>query len=207
MINFKIFDINFAVSVGFTGIICLMLYVDKVGLMFPITLAVFLHETGHLIALFVFKAKPQRIELKAGAIAIMGNFALTFGEQLVMLTAGSGFNLLIFVTLYCFYSFYKTAYLLNFSLVMLVIGILNFLPILGLDGGEILRLLLLKFLKVKVANTIVFVASLITVFIVILLGFYILTDTKSNISLIIFGIYLFLSILMSKKKKNDCKIR
>lgn len=207
MINFKIFDINFAVSVGFTGIICLMLYVDKVGLMFPTTLAVFLHETGHLIALFVFKAKPQRIELKAGAIAIMGNFALTFGEQLVMLTAGSGFNLLIFVTLYCFYSFYKTAYLLNFSLVMLVIGILNFLPILGLDGGEILRLLLLKFLKVKVANTIVFVASLITVFIVILLGFYILTDTKSNISLIIFGIYLFLSILMSKKKKNDCKIR
>ena len=184
MINFKIFDINFAVSVGFTGIICLMLYVDKVGLMFPTTLAVFLHETGHLIALFVFKAKPQRIELKAGAIAIMGNFALTFGEQLVMLTAGSGFNLLIFVTLYCFYSFYKTAYLLNFSLVMLVIGILNFLPILGLDGGEILRLLLLKFLKVKVANTIVFVASLI-----------------------IFGIYLFLSILMSKKKKNDCKIR
>ena len=42
MINFKIFDINFAVSVGFTGIICLMLYVDKVGLMFPTTLAVFL---------------------------------------------------------------------------------------------------------------------------------------------------------------------
>ena len=77
---------------------------------------------------------------------------------------------------------------------MLVIGILNFLPILGLDGGEILRLLLLKFLKVKVANTIVFVASLITVFIVILLGFYILTDTKSNISLIIFaliGIWIF----------------
>lgn len=206
MINFNIFGIKFLVSIGFMGVICLMLYIDRVGLMLPTILAVFLHEMGHLITLLVFKVKPQRVELKVGAIVIVGNFALTSGRQFAMLISGSGFNLTFFVLFYYFYFLSGSVYLFNFGLVMLVIGILNLLPIVGLDGGEILNLLLLKFLKFKVAYNITFLISLITVLAIILLGVYVLTDTKSNISLIIFGIYLFLGILMSKKKKNYCKI-
>ena len=206
MISIKIFGINFAVSVGFVGLICLMLYVDRVGLMLPTMLAVTLHEAGHLIALLAFKSKPQSVELKVGTVAIIGDFTLSSNQRLIMLASGSGFNFLLFITFYCFYCFFKSSRLLNFSLVELVVGALNFLPVTGLDGGEILHLILLKFLKSKVANAVAFVISLVTVLIIITFGFYVLTDTKSNISLIIFGIYLFLGILISKKKKNDCNI-
>lgn len=206
MISFKIFGINLAVSVGFVGLICLMLYVDRVGLMLPTILSVTLHETGHLIALLIFKSKPQRVEFKVGAVAIIGKFTLTSNQQFIMLFAGSSLNFFLFAALYCFYHFFKIPCFLNFSLVELVVGVLNLLPVMGLDGGEILNLVLLKLFKSRFANAVVFVVSVVTVLFIILFGFYVLNDTKSNISLIIFGIYLFLGILMSKKKKNDCNI-
>ena len=202
MINLTVLGINFGVSVGFVGILSLMLYVDRVGLMLPTMLAVILHEFGHLIALLAFKERPQRVELRVGTVAIIGNFALTSKSQIMMLLAGSGFNFILFAILYFMFFISKAAYLLNFSLVMLVVGILNLLPIMGLDGGEILKIILLKFLKSKNANTVVLLFSLVTTSLIIMLGFYVLTDTKSNISLIIFGIYLFLGILMSKKEKK-----
>lgn len=202
MINLTVLGINFGVSVGFVGILSLMLYVDRVGLMLPTMLAVILHEFGHLIALLAFKERPQRVELRVGAVAIIGNFALTSKSQIMMLLAGSGFNFILFAILYFLFFISKAAYLLNFSLVMLVVGILNLLPIMGLDGGEILKIILLKFLKSKNTNTVVLLFSLVTTSLIIMLGFYVLTDTKSNISLIIFGIYLFLGILMSKKEKE-----
>lgn len=206
MIEFNIFGIKFAVSVGFVGVICLMLYVDRVGLMLPTMLAVIFHEMGHLIALLIFKANPRRVELRVGAVAIIGNFPLTTGSQLIMLAAGSGFNFILFGILYAVYSFCKASYFINFSLVTLVVGVLNLLPVTGLDGGEILNIFLLKIFKSNVANGLTFCISLFTVSLIILLGFNVLTDTESNISLIIFGIYLFLGILMSKKKKKDCKL-
>ncbi len=206
MIKFKIFGIDLAVSVGFVGVICLMLYVDRVGLMLPTMLAVTFHEIGHLISLLAFKSKPGRVELKIGAVAIVGNFVLTTKQQLIMLASGSLFNFLLFALFYCLYSFCRTMYWLNFSLVMLVVGALNLLPIMGLDGGDILNVILFKILNPKIASTVNFIISITNIFIIITFGFYVLKDTKTNISLIIFGIYLFLGILISKKQKNDCKI-
>ena len=206
MISIKIFGINFGVSVGFVGVLCLMLYVDRVGLMLPTMLAVTLHEFGHLMALLAFRERPQRVELRVGAVAIIGNFALTSKAQLIMLISGSTLNFILFALFYFLYFFCEAMYLLNFSLVMLIVGALNLLPIMGLDGGEILNIILSRFLKSKTANIITFVISVVTTLIIILLGVYVFTDTKSNISLIIFGVYLFLGILLSKKQKNDCNI-
>ena len=206
MINIKIFGINFAVSIGFVGFLCLMLYVDRAGMMLPTILAVTLHEFGHLTALLVFGSKPQRVELKVGAVAIIGNFVLTVKQRFIMLLAGSTVNFIVFVLLYCLYFVLQNLYLLNFSLVMFVVGVINLLPILGLDGGEILSLIFIRFMKLKSANKLVLVFSIVTILFVLLLGLQVLNNTKTNFSLIIFGIYLFLGILVSKKEKNDCKI-
>lgn len=204
--KFKIFGIDFIVSVGFAGILCLMLYIDKTGQMLPTVLAVMAHEFGHLIVLILFKSKPQKIELKIGAVGIIGKFCLEPKKEVIMLTAGSAFNIVLFITLYYLYSLCGVKSILNFSLVMFVVGVFNILPIIGLDGGSILNIALHFFLKTKTANFLSFVISLVTITLIVVLGFYILYDTKSNISLILMGIYLFLGILMSKSKKNDCKI-
>ena len=203
--KFKVFGIDFIVSVGFVGIVSLMLYIDKTGQMLPTVLAIIAHEFGHLIVLILLKTKPQKIELKIGSIGIVGDFCLEPKKEVIMLTAGSLFNVILFITLYLLYSLCGVKIILNFSLVMFVVGLFNILPIVGLDGGSILNIVLHFFLKAKTASFLTFVISLITTTLIIVLGFYILSDTKSNISLILMGIYLFLGILMSKKKKNDCK--
>jgi len=206
MTDFKIFGIEFKVSVGFVGILCLMLYIDKVGLMLPTIIAIIVHEMGHIVALTLFKSKPERIELKVGALGICGNYILRRSQEVIMLAAGSILNIILFAALYIIYFFCESNSVLNFSLVTLVVGIFNILPIIGLDGGSILNILLGCFLKRKTSNTILYIFSVITVMVIILFGFYVFADTKSNISLILLGLYLFLGILMSKKQKNDCKM-
>ncbi|MBQ9919429.1 MAG: hypothetical protein IJO49_01240 [Clostridia bacterium] len=206
MINFAVFGINFGISVGFMGVVCLMLYVDRFGLMLPTIMAIILHELGHLTILLAYNQKPKRVEIKVGAVAIIGKFVLNKKRELLMLCFGSAFNFIFGTAFYICHILFKNQYLLNCSLVMLVVGVLNLLPIIGLDGGDILKLILLNFLKIKAVNFIIYLLSLFTAFLIVVFGGYVFLDTKSNISLILFGIYLFLGILISKKQKKDCNI-
>ena len=206
MIKFSIFGINFFVSVGFFGIVTLMLYIDKTGLMFPTALAVVVHELGHLLALIIFKSKPESITLKVGTVGISGRFILTPRSEIFMLFAGPVFNLVLFFIFLGFHFVFKNSLLLNSAVVMLVVGGFNLLPIIGLDGGGILKLILGFRFKTSTMNIILYSVSVATISLILLLGFFILVDTKSNISLILMGLYLLLGILLSKKQKNYCKI-
>ena len=207
MISIKIFGLNFSLSVGFMGIVSLMLYIDRFGLMFPTMVAIILHELGHLIVLLAFRQKPKRIEIKVGAVAIIGNFILNKKRELLMLCFGSAFNFIFGTVFYICHMLFQNQYLLNFSLVMFVVGTFNLLPIIGLDGGDILKLILLNFLKIRAVNFIIYLLSFFTAFLIVIFGSFVFLDTKSNVSLILFGIYLFLGILISKKQKKDCNIR
>lgn len=206
MIKFTIFGIKFVVSVGFIGVLTLMLYIDRAGLMLPTITAITLHEAGHIAALMLLKAKPERVELKVGAVGISGSFVLSRSSEIVMFAAGSVLNIFLFFILYFLYYFSDIEILLTFSIVMLVIGLFNLLPIVGLDGGSILNAVLGAFLKAQTVGRIIFVLSIITVTLIIAFGICVLSDTKSNITLILMGLYLFLGILLSKKQKNDCKM-
>ena len=194
MINFNIFGINFGISVGFMGVVCLMLYIDRLGLMLPTMVAIILHELGHLIVLLAFGQKPKRVEIKVGAVAIIGNFILNKKRELLMLCFGSAFNFIFGTVLYICHMLFENQYLLNFSLVMFVVGAFNLLPIKGLDGGDILNLILLKYFKIKLVNFIICLLSIVIAFLIILLGLCVFLDTKSNVTLILFGIYLLLGI-------------
>ena len=206
MIKFTIFGINLGVSVGFVGVVCLMLYIDRLGLMLPTMVAIILHELGHLIILLAYNQRPKRVEIKVGAIAIIGNFILNKKRELLMLIFGSAFNFIFGTVFYICYMLFQNQYLLNFSLVMFVVGVFNLLPILGLDGGDILKLILSSFFKIRAVNFIIYLLSFFTAFLIVAFGGYVFLDTGSNISLILFGIYLFLGILISKKQKKDCNI-
>ena len=206
MISFVIFSIKFFVSIGFFGIVTLMLFIDKTGLMLPTVIAIISHETGHIIAMSFFKSKPESVTLKVGTVGISGRFFLNAKNEIIMLLAGSLFNIILFFMFFLLYLFLGRIIILNFALVMLVTGAFNILPVIGLDGGEILKIALGRYFKVSVVNVVLTGVSLITILFIISLGFFVLADTKSNISLILMALYLFLGILLSKKQKNYCKI-
>lgn len=199
MIDFTIFGIKFKVSVGFLGLICLMLYIDKSGLILPVIFAVILHEAGHLFALLLLKCKPERVELKVGAVGIFGDFLLKPKGEFIMFLSGSLVNIFCFSVLYIIYVFLKNPQILNYSLVMLVVGVMNLLPVIGLDGGSLMKIFLSSFLKISTASNITLVFSVVTSIAITVLGISIFLNTKTNPSLVLLGIYLLLQILILKK--------
>ena len=199
MIDFIIFGIKFRVSLGFLGLICLMLYIDKSGLILPVIFAVILHEAGHLLALLLLKCKPERVELKVGAVGILGKFPLKPKGEFIMFLSGSSVNIFCFSVLYIIYCFSKNPQILNYSLVMLVVGVMNLLPVIGLDGGSLIKIFLSSFLKISTAKRITVVFSIVTSIAITVLGINIFLNTKTNPSLVLLGIYLFLKILILKK--------
>lgn len=199
MIDFTIFGIKFRVSIGFVGIICLMLYIDMSGFILPVILAVISHEMGHLLALLLLKCKPERVELKVGAVGIFGDFLLKPKGEFIMFLSGSLVNIFCFSVLYIIYVFLENLQILNYSLVMLVVGVMNLLPVIGLDGGSLMKIFLSLFLKISTAKNITLAFSIVTSIAITVLGISIFLSTKTNPSLVLLGIYLLLQILILKK--------
>lgn len=203
MITFYFLKIQFGVSVGFAGLICLMLYIDRSGLLIPSILATLIHEAGHVFCLMIFKSDIKKIHLKIGAVGVMGNFYLSPKNEILMTLAGPISNILFFAVFLFLYNFEKTIWILNFSLINLVLGVFNLLPIMGLDGGSIVYLLLCFCKSKTFAKKISLVLSLVTIFVLCALGTNIFIKTKNNPTLILLSLYLFLGVLLSKKQKND----
>ncbi len=200
MITFSLFNIKFTVSVGFTGLICLMLYIDRSGLILPSITASLIHETGHIFWLFILKAPIEKISLKIGAAEIRGNFLISRKSEILMLFFGPFLNLMTFALTLLFYPYLKSISLLNFALINLILGILNLLPIFSLDGGTILFLLLGSKLSATVSKIICLIVTFIILFALFVLGILVFLKTKTNPTLILLCIYLLFSILLSKNK-------
>lgn len=200
MINFNFLNTKFSVSVGFVGLICLMLYIDRSGLILPSFIASLIHETGHIFCLFILKAPIEKIILKIGTAEIKGNFLVPRKSEIIMTFFGPFFNLLVFILTLLFYLNSKYMGLLNFSLINLILGVFNLLPISSLDGGTVLFLLLSSRLSASLSKKICIIISFITLTSLFALGLLVFFKTKTNPTLILLCIYLLFSILLSKNK-------
>ena len=206
MLDFRLFGIRFSVSVGFFGLLCLMLYIDKTGLMLPTLLSTLFHEFGHLLSLLMLNLKPKGVVFKVGAISIIGSFALNTRGELFLNLAGPILNFLLFFIFFGCYLILGTAFTRDFALINLVLGVFNLLPVTGLDGGSIVSILLLKILKPLTANTVCIIISAITILLIFILGVNVFYTTKTNPSLILLSLYLVLGLLISKKQNSYCNI-
>lgn len=206
MLDFKFLGVNFSLSVGFLGTITLMLYIDKSGLMLPTLLSTLTHEFGHLLSLLVFNSKPKKVVLKVGSIGILGNFLLNKKGELFLYLAGPVLNFICFLLFLAVGQIFKTAFLMNFALINIVLCIFNLLPVMGLDGGSIIYLLICEKFKPSAVNIACLIISLITAALIFILGVNIFLTTKTNPTLILLALYLVLGLLMAKKQNNYCNI-
>lgn len=201
MIKFKIFGVYIGVSVGFLGILSFMLYIDKTGLMLITLQATLFHEMGHALMMYWLGYGFEKIELKIGAVAICGKFNHSLKSETLIALAGPLFNFLFF-SVYLAVNCFFNAQLLYHALVMLVIGVFHMLPINGLDGGTVLKNLLLKRLSYKTACSIVNIVSLVFIFGLIAFGIVVLLDTRQNPSLVFLGLYLLFGFFVGKNQKQ-----
>lgn len=140
MIKFKIFGIYISISFLFVSLLCWFLIYDVDRIFLCYFVSSIFHELAHIMALSNFSVKIKQISLKVFGFSIKRIQQLPFLKEIVVLFSGcfSNFILILIFML----SKNKTAILVN-----LIILILNLLPIEFLDGGQILKLFLDRFLS------------------------------------------------------------
>lgn len=194
----KICNTTLIINFSFLAFLTLVLLIDKTGYILPCFLAVFMHEMGHLISMSVLKCAPNTIMLKVAAIEISGFKPKTYKDRFIIAFMGVCFNILLF---FVFYFLYKVTLIYNmliYAAANLAVGFINLLPSLGLDGGDLLLLTLNCFLSYNKSMFIVKFISIIVSVILISITFLKIINLSNNISILIFGIYLFISTLLTK---------
>lgn len=162
-------------------------------------ISVLIHETGHLIPLAIFGEFPRSIRISLFEINISDDFrnSRTLFQNLIIIFFGPFANFICFIFCYLLYLFCNEKFL-SFSMVNLLLGLFNMLPVLSLDGGQILYLIISRRFGDYKALRAVNMLTFIFIFPLALLGFIILFETKYNFSLLAVCLYLMMSLIMKR---------
>ena len=163
---------------------------------------VLIHEISHLITAIILNVDVKSIEIlpfgmtlrldsfvvrtpkKEIAIAISGplsNVIMLVMSEFFIVKHGANLNLLIFVVV-------------NWSVLLL-----NLFPIPPLDGGRVLRALVIKYAGIMTSAKIIRKISCVFLIIIWTMGIFLVIYTKGNPSLCIIGAFLVFSLVEEKK--------
>ncbi len=192
--RFRFFGTEIYISFLFSAVIAFMIATDRTGLVIPTLFSVLLHEVGHLIFMWIFECEPKSIKLVPASISITrGMSAKKYGDLLISL-AGPMVNLIMFCSLYVNFLITKSAFSLDCALINLAFFTFNMLPVSGLDGGTILKIILSKKLKDPLkAERIVRIVTLAVGLLVSIIGITLIINGELNISVFIVAIYIIIS--------------
>ena len=141
MISFCLWGLRITIRFYFLAVLCLMSVLFPDGLGLWCAAMSLLHECGHLLAMASFGAMPRELVFSYEGISIApSRKLLSPGREAVVLLAGSAFNFLMAAVLIPFPSYSLSSFLL---------GVFNFLPLSGLDGGKLLILCCGRFFYVR----------------------------------------------------------
>ncbi len=164
-----------------------------------IFLSVILHELGHAIVAKKVKVRVDEIELfPFGGVARMEDISKFGGyTEAFIAVAGPLVSLFLYAVCIILAKLSVPAGLLtkyNFALFAF-----NILPALPLDGGRIIRNLLLFYLSYKQSTRIMVFAGQILAISIVMLNIKELMNGSNSLALMITGIFIFLGTLKEKK--------
>lgn len=201
--EFKILGCKIFISPLFVAFLCVVLLVDKTGVMVLGLLSVLIHESGHLFFMFLTKKKLETVNFQLGGIIIKSKGFSGYKYDFLVAIGGCFFNFLAFIIgFFCYYRFENEISLL-FSSANFALMVFNLAPICGLDGMDLIRLkLLLKYPLEKVekicnAISFIFIAISFCFSAVAVIFFHL------NPSILICLIYLLILTIIGIKKRID----
>lgn len=158
-------------------------------------LAIMIHESGHLLAMRRCGYFPKRIKISLFAIDITDSARQerTAAQNAFIIFFGPFAN---FVCFLCGYLLYLKGIVrsLPFAAANLSVGLFNSLPVLSLDGGQLLWLLLCRRCMPASAEKVVNALTFACIFPLAALGFWLLLRER-NVSLLFVSIYLTAALL------------
>lgn len=186
----------------FVGMITLFLLIDRTGAAVLGLLAALIHELGHMIAFVATGYSPQRIAFEMCGIRLQKKtYEMSFPKEVFVLLAGSGMNFLVFCAL-C-YSIGSVNTTSLFAVIHLVLGILNLMPVNGLDGGKLLRLFLGRHFAERTVDITCNIVQIALILPIVACSVYSVVIGAANFSLLMLCVYL-ISVCFLPQKEADC---
>ena len=163
--------------------------------------AVVIHELGHIIPMCMFGYRPEKIKFSLFEISITDNTRQkrSFWQNFFIILFGPFVNFICFISFYLLYLYGKDFYL-PIAIANLSVGLFNILPVLSLDGGQLLYLILCRKITERNAERVVDILTFIFIFPLFALGFLLLFNSKYNFSLLFVCVYLIFSLVLKNNR-------
>lgn len=181
------------ISVGFCLSVALMSVFDTSGMFCFALLAVLIHETGHIIAMYLLKEEIQLISFRFFGIEIVASLPFERKTAIIMI-AGPFFNILTSLLLLPF-ALRGNDFAFTLCYASLVLGLFHILPAYGLDGGNTVIYLLNGSKRAKLAvKCFAFTVSVM----LFAVGFCAIYSGFFNISAFILGLYFLINCISQR---------
>lgn len=189
------------ISGGFLLVAALLFYLDTENLLPWTALACGLHELGHYVAVRLSGGKILRFRLTAvgGELTLDQSKPLSYARELLSIFAGPGMNLA---------AAFLSAHLARgeaawvFTGLNLSLGLFNLLPVVPLDGGRMLTLLLGLFCREETVVEVMRVCSILIIAALLLTGGALFFQAAENFTLAIVAIWLMAGLLRRPGQKR-----
>lgn len=195
------FKTSISIKFSFLATVALLTLSETSASVFMSLMSCFLHETGHLLAMFLFGVDVKKIILYGAGIKIIRGYSLKEKKkEFIILISGCLMNVIMFFLFF----FLKGESFKTFAIINLVTAIFNILPIKSLDGGAILLLLTEE--KPHLFTFVNILTTIITPFFVVVFTL-LFSRFRINPSLVISGVYFFVFSLMDDFSAIPTKTR
>jgi stage IV sporulation protein FB len=197
-IRFK--QTRFEISFYFAAAVTLLLLFDKSGKAALGVAAAVIHEAGHLLCLIWWGVMPSKISLLPFGMRIerKGAASLSYNREAVTALAGPAMNLFLAGATALILTFTHNQALLFPIAVNLGLALLNLLPLEPLDGGRILRALLLKKYAENKCDSVLKWVTAAFLLPLASAGFYVLIKSGYNFTLLAVCIYIVVLLILKK---------
>lgn len=194
--KFKLFGTEIYISFLFAAVVSLCFAMDRTGLMLPTFLSVLLHETGHLLVMKQTGCAPSAIRLIPASVQIIRPFCKKPRDEVLIALAGPLCNFVSSILFGLFWLWVRVDAVLRISLINLILGVFNLLPVTGLDGAALLYALLTK--RFSPERAVFFLRTLTFIFsgAALLLGVLLALRGRLNPSFFILALYFLLAALL-----------
>lgn len=183
-------------KIGLLALVFTMMSISSSPHPFLLVFCYLIHEAGH-----IFFAKLNRIEMnriKFGSFKMRLFYdcsSSSYKAELWVCAGGIIFNLICFIFAIPFSNLNDATYF--FSICNLSLALMNLYPASTLDGGRILKCILMLLLDVERAHKIFRIISFLFAFILWIFAVYLLLIFDSNASLFFISVFLLIELCFS----------
>lgn len=154
--------------------------------MYIIAFSAIMHELAHYAAACILGFRPDNFVIKGFGIELVGGRKFSPGAVLWIAMCGPLANIVMAYIALIFDNF-------RFFIVNISVAIINLIPALPLDGGQILYSVTSNLTNRKTAQKLAYISGKVCGIIITVFGIMILFVSKINFSLLYIGLFVFFS--------------